>query len=170
MIGHIAVGMDVIFLIVLVIFAGLYGFVIGRDRSVSILLSVYLAFAVVTNAPILFRLSEVLGIHRYPALRVAWFVGIFLLTFLVLWRSHILRGMAMQRGSWWESVLFSILQMGLAISVLLFLLPAELVSWLTPLLRAVFLSDLARTIWMITPIVGLVLLGRPKAEDLFLEE
>ena len=156
--------MDIVFLIVLVLFAALYGFAVGRDRAVSILLSVYLAFAVVTNAPLFFMLSELFGIRRHPALGVAWFIGLFLCVFFVLWRSAILRGMSRERGAWWESILFSILQVGLAVSVILFLLPSDLTRSLTPLLKRVFLSDIGRTFWMIGPIIGLVLLGRPREE------
>ncbi|MFA6018585.1 MAG: hypothetical protein WC776_05430 [Patescibacteria group bacterium] len=160
MIGSLALPSDLLFLCVLLGFGLLYGFFIGRDRAIHVLLSVYLAFVVITNAPVLSTLSRVFSIQSYPALRIIWFLGFFLLIFFVLWRSPILRNMARERGSWWEACLFGVFQIGLVASIALFLLPSEFVQSLPPHIQWVFLDDIGRSFWIMAPIVVLALLKR----------
>lgn len=90
----------------------IYGFVVGRDRAVTVLLATYVSLAVVTNAPILGRINLALGINQSPWLTLFWFFGVFAIVFLILWRSAILRSLASSRGAWWETLLFSTMQIG----------------------------------------------------------
>lgn len=137
-----------------------YGIFVGRDRMVTLLLSVYLSLAILTNAPFIGTVSRWLGLQNRPVLQVGWFVGLFLLMFLLLWRSDVLRGMAYERGSWWESILLVFLQVGLLTSIVLFLLP---IAWLASLpvqVTEVFLGEVGRSFWLIAPLVFLAILGR----------
>lgn len=138
----------------------IYGLAAGRDRVVMFLLSVYISLAIVTNAPILSALSSWLKVNQYPGLRLTWFLGLFFLLFIVLWQSHLLQGMIQERGRWWEILLMSVLQTGLTISVVLFLLPAELTQAISPVLKEIFLSDIGRSAWLILPVFGLLVIGR----------
>jgi len=126
----------------------------------------YLSLAVLTNAPIVALASRSFGIHDHPTLRLGWFLGLFFLMAFLVWRSHILRGMAYERGAWWESSLLVCLQLGLLVSVILFLLPASTLASLPQALLQLFLGDAGRSFWLIAPLVFLAVLGR-RAGDTF---
>jgi hypothetical protein len=170
MIGGVQLPADILCLIVAAILGVAYGVVIGRDRAVLVLLSLYMAFCVVTNAPVISLVSQGLGFGRVPALRVAWFLGVFVIIFLILWRSSTLKSMARDRGNWLHAGLFGVLEIGFLVSALLFLLPVEWINRLPRSFQIVFLHDLARSLWFIAPIVGLAALGRPAGDDVPLED
>lgn len=170
MIGSLPVPADMLFLVVVAILGFGYGFVIGRDRAVLVLFSLYVSFCVVTNAPVISRISQGLGFGRVPALRVGWFLGLFVILFLILWRSTTIKSMARDRGHWIHSGIFGMLEIGFLASAILFLLPSEWVESLPRAFQLVFLHDVARSIWFIAPIVGLAALGRPSGDTLSLDE
>ena len=167
--GSLHIPADVLFLVVAAILGFVYGFVIGRDRAVIILLSLYMAFCVVTNAPVIARISQGLGFGRVPALQVGWFLGLFVILFLILWRSAALKNLIRDRGHWLHAGIFGLLEIGFLASAILFLLPSTFIAGLPASFRAVFLHDVARSIWFIAPIVGLATLGKPPEMD-FSEE
>ena len=80
--------------------------------------------------------------------------------FFLLWRSDILRGLAYERGSWWQSVLLVILQIGLLVSIGLFLAPSSVLAGLPREVSQIFVSDVGRTIWLMAPLAFLAFLGR----------
>ena len=169
-VGNWHLSSDVVFLIAFVLLAFGYGVAVGRDRAVIVLLSLYVAFCVVTNAPIISRISLAFGFGRVPMLQVGWFLGVFILLFILLWSSTTLRNLARDRGPFWQAGFFGILEMGFLVSTCLFLLPAEWIAGLPSLIQAVFLQDVARSIWFILPLVGLALLGRTFRKDKSLDE
>lgn len=156
---------DLYLLLALIIGGLIYGFVVGRDRAVTVLLATYIALAVVTNAPILGRLSSAFGAAN-PTIQLIWFGVMFAAVFGVLWWSQLLRSMARERGAWWEIVIFSILQVGLTVSAGLYLLPAENLNALSPAFRELFTGEIGRSLWIIAPIVFLAVIGQPE----FVEE
>lgn len=163
----ISASSDHVWILIGVIVAMLaYGVFVGRDRMVTLLLATYLSLAVLTNAPIIAIASRSFGIHDHPTLRLGWFLGLFFLMSFLVWRSHILRGMAYERGAWWESSLLVVLQAGLMISIVLFLLPTPMLGALPPPLIQTFLGDAGRSFWLIAPLVFLAVLGR-RAGDTF---
>lgn len=165
MIGSLPFTWDVLLFLGLSLVGMVYGFAVGRDRAVTILLSTYLALAVVTNAPILSRLSQALNAGKSSEFQLVWFLGIFLLIFGLLWRSHLLQNLAHDRGVWWETALFSIAQVGLLISIALFLLPPESTSKLSPFFQQAFIGEIGRSFWLIAPIPLLYVIGREIYEE-----
>ncbi len=165
MIGTYGMPNTVLFLLVLLGVAMLYGFVAGRDRVVHVLISLYIALAVVTNVPLLTYLHRWFQSIHSATLQLLWFLGAFLIIFAALWRSHILRGMARERGRWWESCLFSVLQVALIVTIVGLLMPMETVATTPPLIKNIFLSDLGRSVWLLAPFVALVALGRPQGGE-----
>lgn len=164
LIGSLPVPSVLVFLIVLVATGMLYGIVAGRDRIVHVILSLYVALAIVTNAPLLGYIYRAFQSVSSITTRLICFLGVFLLVFFLLWRSHILRGMARERGHLWEACLFSVLQMGLVLTIILILVPHEAVDSLPALLKNIFVSDLGRSFWLMAPLVALVLTGRPSLD------
>lgn len=167
MIGSLAIPSDVLFLVVAAILGFGYGIAIGRDRAVLVLLSMYVAFCVVTNAPVISTISQGLGFGRIPVLRVGWFLGLFLIFFLILWRSATLRNLARERGSFVHAGIFGVLEVGFLSSAVLFLLPAEAINGMPNLFKIVFLQDIGRSIWFIAPMIGVALLGRTQKSGIF---
>lgn len=167
LIGHLSVPSDILFLVVATILGFGYGVAIGRDRAVLVLLSLYVAFCVITNAPIISTISQGLGFGRVPALRVGWFLGLFIVFFLILWRSATLRNLARERGSWIHAGVFGVLEVGFLSSAVLFLLPVEVVAGLPNIFKVIFLQDIGRSLWFIAPMIGVALLGRTQKSGIF---
>ena len=137
----------------------LYGMTMGRDRIIVILVSIYMALAVVSNAPILARLHADVSLHDYFAFRVTTFLGVFVLLFFLLSRSALLKTFgSLAAGRWWQVFVFSIMHVGLLVSITLSFLPADAVGHLAPLTQRVFASDTGRFLWVVMPIFAMVLL------------
>ncbi|MEO5927427.1 MAG: hypothetical protein ABIO72_01870 [Patescibacteria group bacterium] len=150
---------DVFILLFFVVGALLYGLSLGRDRVIVILVGIYMALAVVTNAPALTNLNLALNLNENYVLRISLFLGVFVVVFFLLSRSALLKtiGRSNAPGSWWQTIIFSILQVGLLISVTLNFLPKEMTQGLTEVTRNIFMSDQGRSAWLILPIVFMIL-------------
>ncbi|MCK4858382.1 MAG: hypothetical protein KAT58_10465, partial [candidate division Zixibacteria bacterium] len=128
------------------------------DRIIIILVSIYMALAVVSNAPFIDQLRVDSG-GGFLAFRVTAFVGIFVLLFFLLSRSVVMKSFAsIGSGNWWQVLLFSIFHVGLLVSVTLALLPPEATEHLAPMTRQIFVSDVGRFLWIVAPILGIVML------------
>ncbi len=156
---------DVLILAAFAVVGIAYGIYAGRDRAVVILISSYVALAVVTNAPAVSMLDRAFHLSANASLRLVWFLGLFFAVFFILWRSHLLRSLGYSRGAWWETLLFSICQVGLTVSTALFLLPSDVTATLSSGFRLIFLSDEGRSLWLILPIFLLFGVGRESFDD-----
>lgn len=156
---------DVFIFIFFAVGALLYGLSLGRDRVVVILLGIYTALAVSTNAPVITLLGTVFHIRDTYLLRIGFFLGTFILVFFLFLRNSVLRSLAGSRtpGTWWQTALFSVFQVGLLISVTLHFLPWEMTQGLTQLTKEVFMSDQGRSVWVLSPIILMIL--APKSRD-----
>jgi hypothetical protein len=142
---------DVFILLFFIVGALLYGLSLGRDRVIVILVGIYMALAVVTNAPALSTLNVALNLNENYVLRISFFLGIFVIVFFLLSRSALLKtiGGNGAPGSWWQTIVFSILQVGLLISVTLNFLPREMTQGLTEMTKNIFMSDQGKSSGMI---------------------
>ncbi|MBI5655197.1 hypothetical protein HZC53_06125 [Candidatus Uhrbacteria bacterium] len=158
---------DLFILLFFVVGSLLYGLSLGRDRVIVILVSVYMALAVVSNTPILSSLNLSLNINENFALKITFFLGIFVALFFLLSRSALLRtiGGTGAPGSWWQTILFSILQVGLLISITLNFLPREITQGLSDSTKNIFMSDNGRSAWMILPIVLMAIAPKQKKPE-----
>lgn len=158
---------DVFILLFFVVGALLYGLSLGRDRVIVILVGIYMALAVVTNAPALSAVNVALNVNENYVMRISLFLGIFVVLFFLLSRSALLKtiGGSNAPGSWWQTIIFSILQVGLLISVTLNFLPKEMTQGLTQITKDIFMSDRGRSAWLILPIVFMVFAPKYKDRD-----
>lgn len=147
-----------LFIVLFFIIAGfLYGLSLGRDRVIVILVSIYMALAVVSNAPILNRIQS--DLSQFVAFRVTTFLGLFVLLFFLLSRSALLNTFSnLNTGKWWQALIFSTFHVGLLVSITLSFLPPESINHLAHLTQTLFASQGARFFWIAAPIVGMVLL------------
>lgn len=158
---------DLFILLFFIVGSLLYGLSLGRDRVIVILVSVYMGLAVVSNTPILNSLNLTLNVNDNSVLKITFFLGIFVVLFFLLSRSALLRtiGGSGAPGSWWQTILFSILQVGLLISITLNFLPREVTQGLSEGTRNIFMSDNGRSAWMILPIVLMAIAPKQKKPD-----
>ncbi len=140
--------------------AVIYSFSAGRGRIISILVSVYMAELLVIQAPFLsIALGDKFGLAVYLA-RLITFLVLFGFFFLVLSRFVFKTTVENRRfGSWFFSLIFAVLQVGFLISVVLSFLPPEIKSTFAPLVRLIFISDIAAFVWLLLPIAFLIFLG-----------
>ncbi len=156
-----------LFIILFFIVAGfLYGLSLGRDRVIVILISVYMALAVVNSAPFIGNFQANIGIDQFFAFRISTFVVVFIVLFFMMSRSALLSTIASSdsRGSWWQVLLFSFLHVGLLISITLSFLPPSAATHLAPLTQRIFVHDISRFVWIVAPIVAMVLIKGGAAE------
>jgi hypothetical protein len=150
---------DLFIVLFFIVTVFLYGMSLGRDRIIVILVSIYMALAVVSNAPILGNLDASVNIGQYFAFKVTTFLGLFVLLFFLLSRSALLKTFGnLASGTWWQVMLFSIFHVGLLVSITLSFLPTDAVNHLAPITRQVFASETAKFLWIVAPIVSMAML------------
>lgn len=135
----------------------LFGFALGRQRVVSILISVYLSLTVVDALPYLDKILGETDINfGIFAFKFSSFIIIFVILFLVLSRSSILQDFGGPgRGGLIQVAIFSFLFIGLIVSIILSFLPTEALGYLSDFTKNLFISDLAKFIWIVAPIVAM---------------
>lgn len=153
---------DMFIVLFFVIASLLYGISLGRDRIIVILVSIYMALAIVNYIPFITAFTARISVNDAFALRVSVFLGIFILLFFFLSHSALLRtlGHAAAQGPLWQVMIFSFLHVGLLISVTLSFFPRDLATVLSPLTQGFFTSDIARAAWVSLPVLAMVMLGR----------
>ncbi len=162
---------DLFIVIFFIVAAFLYCLSLGRNRILVILISVYIALALVNAFPFS---EKVIGQFRLGdtfVLKITLFAGIILILFFLLSRSALSSAMTTRRGgSWFQVLIFSFLHVGLLISLVLSFVPKEFVENLAPFTRKIFTTDTARFLWLLLPIVAMCLLKgrrrRRRAEEM----
>ncbi len=157
---------DLFIVLFFIVAAFLYGLSLGRDRVIVILISVYMALAVVNSAPFIGNYQADIGINQFFGFRVSTFVVVFIALFFLMSRSALLSTVASadSRGSWWQVLLFSFLHVGLLISITLSFLPPSASAHLAPLTQQVFVHDTGRFLWIVAPILAMVMVKGGAAE------
>lgn len=157
---------DLFIILFFVIAALLYGLSLGRDRVIVILVSVYMALAVVNTAPYIGNYTADIGLDKFFVFRISAFVVVFVALFFLMSRSALLSTVASSdsRGSWWQVLLFSFLHVGLLISIVLSFLPPTAAESLAPFTQKMFVSEAGRFFWIVTPIVAMVMIKGGAAE------
>jgi len=153
---------DIIILIIFVITVFVYSLALGRDRILGILISTYIALAVSFGLPFMDALQKAIDSTGFFAFKVSAFVVVFLFTFFLLFQSVLIQSVKVVRGGFWQVILFSILLVGLLTSVILSFLPQEALNHLSEFTKAVFLSDMAKFLWIILPVIALAFLGKSR--------
>ncbi len=167
---------DLFIILFFVIAVFLYGISLGRDRNIIMLMGIYMALAIANSS--IFQLLEdkvgASGLGKIMVLKTILFLGTFVVLFFLLTRSSVLRSIGMQMsGPWWHAFLFSVLQVGLLVSVTLSFLPKNVVDSLAPITKLIFTSDIGRFAWIVAPIAAMIILpeqlmrrGRPPGPSL----
>lgn len=153
---------DLFIFLFFIIASLIYGISLGRDRIIVILVSIYMALAIVNYIPFINAFTANISVNDAFALRVSVFLGVFILLFFFLSHSALLRtlGHAAAQGPLWQVMIFSFLHVGLLISVTLSFFPHNLSSVLLPTTQLFFTSDIAKALWVSFPLLAMMILGR----------
>lgn len=144
----------------------IYGFTLGRERVVMLIVAIYMDLAVVSHAPHLDVIRANLDLGAGFALQITAFVGVFLILLFLLSKTALSHSFSLgDGGSWWQVLTFSALHVGLLTSVILSYLPPDALSALTPVTRQIFTTEEARFAWIIVPILAMVVIRGEHHKD-----
>lgn len=153
---------DLFIILFFIVAAFLYGLSLGRDRIIIILISVYTSLAVVEHAPLVNNkgFQDMINnfVGQFFVFQISAFVVLFVLLFFIITRSALLKTIASSDspGPWWQVFMYSILHVGLLVSIILSYIPKEsLEGVLAPLTMQVFTTNLAQNIWIIGPLIAM---------------
>jgi hypothetical protein len=92
--------------------------------------------------------------------KLGLFLVVFALLFFLFSRSRLLFniGADQQHSGWWQIPIFSVLHIGLLLSIALSFLPPDALNVLSPLTRQIFASDIGRVAWITAPIAAMIIL------------
>lgn len=136
----------------------LYGISLGKDRIIAILVSIYMALAVVHALP-----DFVLDVklNENFTLQITAFLSVFVILFFLLSRSAILNSIdTSQQGRWWQVIIFSILHVGLLVSVSMSFMPEVFVDKFAEITKFAFTNEWTQFGWILAPIAAMVVFGR----------
>ncbi|MFH1426136.1 MAG: hypothetical protein ABIG66_01750 [Candidatus Kerfeldbacteria bacterium] len=154
---------DVFLILFFLVAALLYGISLGRDRIIVILISIYMALAVVETVP-----NFILNIdwNNQYAFQITTFISVFVILFFLISRSALLRtlGNNASRGKFLHTIIFSVLHVGLMISISMTYLPASMIGKFAPFTQTIFTNEWMVFAWVVAPIVAMIVLGR-REED-----
>lgn len=158
---------DLVIIVFFLIAAFVYGLSLGRERIIIVLISIYMAFAVISAAPWFKSFAwESLGDNRAFIFPAAIFFASFIFIFYCLSRSPLLSalGQSQAPGEWWQVILFSILHVGLLTGITLSFLPPVAYGELAPLTKQLFTGSQTLFYWIMAPILALLLIRLKKQQ------
>lgn len=153
---------DLFILLFWVVASVLFAFAAGRGRMLTILVSTYMAQLLVIKAPFFSDIvSNKLNIGTATIAHLAAFVILFLLFFIFLNRYAFRSSIEGRQILTMPFVLvFTILQVGLVINIVINYLPEHIQNNMSPLIQFLFLHPNASFIWLLLPVVFLIISGR----------
>lgn len=140
----------------------IYSFSAGKGRLLSILVSVYMAKLLVLEAPFISTLvNQKLDIVTQSLQQLATFTVLFFILFFSL-SKYGFRTTAEGRGagSFVFGTIFSVLQVGLLLNIVMGFLPHTVREGFSPLVSLLFIGSTANFVWLVLPIAFLVILGK----------
>lgn len=140
-------------LVLVLVFA--YAYTIGRDFVATMIVSFYIAAAIVTFAPLVANFPIDVGLDAAWVQLIALAI-IFILTLLITTNNGYFEPYIVPSS--WEVPVFCLLFAGLVLTVAASYLPAELIDGLSPSTRWLFLQESMATAWMVAPIVALIVI------------
>ncbi len=158
---------DLFIVVFLVVGTLLYGFSLGRNRIVMIMVALYMALVSVMYFPLVtLQTGDVLLTHGF-VIKISTFLGLFAVLFFMLTRSALNHMMIGENtfGRWWHIIILSFLQVGMLISVVMSFLPPAWILHVSELTRITFVSAWGKFVWVVLPIVGLTIVGISSQRD-----
>lgn len=134
---------------------------VSRGRIVPILVSTYMAFLLVSNAPFLTKnLALSVGISQLFVLKIGGFAIAFAIILYSLSRVIFQSPVGSETFGILGSLALAISQVGFLLAVFISFLPKEITRQFSDLTRQIFLGSDQFFYWAAAPIVILLILGR----------
>jgi len=147
--------------------AFVYGLSMGKNRLVVVILGAYFSFLLTKFFP--WTDLPLINLEEAPSSTVQIFIFLaiilgfyFLIPHSALSSAVRLRGRG--RASWWQTLVLSILQIGLIFAVILSFLPSKITAGLSPLAKTIFVGPLAQFIWLLLPLLAIMFFRRRRYE------
>ena len=168
---------DLFIFLFFIIAVFIYGFTLGRSRIMVLLVSTYMALAVIHVATVPGGVfgpdfgatagSLTVGSSPFFIVQITAFVGMMLLIFFFLANSALRKGLAAEdvQGKAWQIIVFSILHAGLLIASVLSFLPPARRAALLDLTQGMFASETAVFLWTLLPIIFMMFIKDPAEDD-----
>ncbi len=158
----LGMGADLVLFLGLIVASFIYTAVLGRRRVLLYLTSVYVTLGVLSYAPFIGRIGEVVN---SPG-KIIYFIIAFIILFFILVRGVL--GQVFSGGGyvsgWWQVLGLAFFQLGLLVSIFLSFLPGDF-KYFFPFSKIIFLDAWGRFIWLILPIVLMAALARKDDKD-----
>lgn len=153
---------DLFILLFWIVASVLFAFSAGRGRMLTILVSTYMAQLLVIQAPFFSEaVSGKFDIGTTTLAQLATFSILFLVFFVFLSRYAFRSSVDGRQIIALPFVLvFTFLQVGLLINIVVNYLPDHIQNSLSPLIQFAFLHPNAGFIWLLLPVVFLIIVGR----------
>jgi hypothetical protein len=153
---------DLFILLFWLVASVIYAFSSGRGRILSILVSTYMSQLLVREMPFLGQVAgDRLHVATGTLQQLAAFVVLFVVLFFFLGRYAFKSSVDGKHFSGILFVLvFSFLQVGLLINIVLHYLPDYVQNAFSPMITFLFLHPYSNFIWLLLPVVFLIALGR----------
>lgn len=153
---------DLFILLFWIVGSVLFAFAAGRGRMLTILVSTFMAQLLVIQAPFFSKIAgEKFDISMGTLAQLAAFVILFLIFFIFLSRYAFKSSLdGRQIISLPFVLVFTVLQVGLLVNIILNYLPDNVQNSFSPLIQFLFLHQNAGFIWLLLPVVFLIIIGR----------
>lgn len=153
---------DLFILLFWIVASVLFAFAAGRGRMLTVLVSTYMSQLLVIQAPFFSQaVSSRFNIGIATLAQLATFVILFLIFFVFLNRYAFRSTIDGRQVLALPFVLvFTILQVGLLINIVINYLPDYIKNGFSPLIQFLFLHPNAGFIWLLLPVVFLIIVGR----------
>jgi hypothetical protein len=153
---------DLFILLFWLVAAVIYAFSAGRGRILTILVSIYMSQLLVKEMPFLSQVvSDRLNVATGTLQQLAAFVILFIVLFFFLGRYAFKSSVD---GKHFTGIIFvivfSFLQVGLLINIVIHYLPDYVQNTFSPLITMLFLHPYSNFIWLLLPVAFLIVLGR----------
>lgn len=167
---------DLFIFLFFIIAVFVYGFTLGRSRIMVLLVSTYMALAVIHVATVPGGVfgpdfgsqagSLTVGSSPFFIVQITAFVGMMLLIFFFMANAALRRGLAAEhvQGKAWQIIAFSVLHAGLLIASIMSFVPPERRAALLDVTQGMFASQTAVFIWTLLPIIVMMFVKDPEED------
>ena len=146
---------DLLVVVGLIVLICAYGFTLGKDFIVPLLVSVYIAGFVMAFVPYVDWLRGLIEADSGIASSIV-FVGILLIVFFILKSNGFFEPYIVPTG--FELATFCIGIAGLILVIVASFMGEEMIASFSPLIRSAFVGDIQMTVWALVPVSLLVLI------------
>jgi hypothetical protein len=150
-------------IIVLLIVLAVFYFGAGLGKTAKGIMSVYVALAIVNTVSYFKPEGPEVNIPGVLVLKLGSFVGLSIVILMLISRYSFHPVMRVElSGNVIERTIFAVLGSGMLVAILMSFLPPEIMGTITPVVRAIFNSDVGFAVWLIGPLVGLLFVKSDK--------